>query len=195
MFKIAVLCSGKSRGSNLQSMHNYFSENKIPVEISFVIRTAQLAPIVEVCKKLNIKCYHIPFISAEQFEENALLLIHSQGIQLIALAGFLKRLSPVFIRETAVPILNIHPALLPAYGGFGMYGSAVHKAVFESNDRISGATVHLVDSQYDHGQIIAHQKVNIEDCSSPDDISRKVLAVEHNLYGKTIWEYLKSIYS
>lgn len=195
MFKIAVLCSGKSRGSNLKAMHDYFSEHKLPVEVSFVIRTAKIAPITEVCESLDIKCYHIPYKSAEQFEEETLDVIHSNGIQIVALAGFLKKLSPVFIRDVAVPILNIHPALLPNYGGSGMYGMAVHKAVYNSGATVSGASVHLVDSNYDHGEIIAQKVVDLKDCILPEDIAKKVLAAEHSLYGKAIWEYLKSIYS
>jgi folate-dependent phosphoribosylglycinamide formyltransferase PurN len=176
-------------------MCDYFAKEQIPVSVNMVIRTAIDAPVNKVCENLGIKSYHIPYKSTIQFEEEVLYLIRSKGIQLIALAGFLKKLSPVFIREVAVPILNIHPALLPDFGGAGMYGLAVHKAVFESGKKISGATIHLVDSIYDHGKILAQKSVDICDCSSPEEIAQRVLQVEHCLYGKAIWEYLKSIYS
>ena len=101
----------------------------------------------------------------------------------------------MFIREARIPIFNIHPALLPKYGGKGMYGMAVHKAVFESGDKESGATVHQVDNKYDHGKIIAQEKKDVSHCKSAEDISAEVLAIEHKLYGKTIWEYLVKLFS
>jgi len=194
LFKIAVLTSGMSRGSNLKAMAEYFSQNNLPVLISFVVRTRREAPIADVCQELGITCHHIPYKNQIQFEENILYLCQYHGIHLIALAGFLKRLSAVFLRELAVPVVNIHPALLPQYGGKKMYGMAVHQTVFEHHDKESGATVHLVDSVYDNGPAIAQEKVDISGCRSPQEIADTVLKLEHQLYGKAIWEYLNRLY-
>ena len=89
-------------------------------------------------------------------------------------------------------ILNIHPALLPAFGGKGMYGMKVHQAVFESGAKVSGVTVHLVNEVYDAGPIIAQQAVDIEHCTSPEAIAEKVLNIEHDLYSKALRRILTS---
>jgi phosphoribosylglycinamide formyltransferase 1 len=195
MFKVAVLSSGMSRGSNLRAMAEYFRDNHLPVQISFVVRTQIQAQIAEVCNDLSLNCIYLSSKDMDQLEEKVLFLIQYHGINLIALAGFMKKLSPGFIRKTGVPILNIHPALLPKYGGQGMFGLAVHKAVFEAGDKISGATVHFVDSVYDHGKILTQQSVNISTCKTPEDIATRVLDIEHQLYGRTIWTYLQKLYS
>jgi phosphoribosylglycinamide formyltransferase 1 len=195
MFNIAVISSGMSRGSNLKAMVNYFRNNNLPVNVSFVIRTIDKAPINTLCLEMIIPGYCIAYKSKEQFEEQILYLAQHYGVHVIILSGFLKKLTPTFIREIGVPILNIHPALLPKYGGKGMYGGAVHKAVFEAREKKSGATVHLVDASYDHGRIIAQSTVDISDCNNPEEIGERVLLVEHELYGKAIWEYLVKLYS
>jgi len=104
---------------------------------------------------------------------------------LIVLAGFMRKLSENFISET-VPIINIHPALLPKFGGKNMYGTAVHKAVFDSNEKKSGVTVHLVNNDYDSGQILNQREVDIADCSNPEEIGARVLELEHLIYPETI---------
>lgn len=195
LFNIAVLTSGLSRGSNLRAMIEYFKINKLPVNISFVVRTKVDAPITLVCDEYDITCHHFEYRKREQFEDKVIYLCQYHGIHIIALAGFLKKLSPMFLREIGIPVLNIHPALLPSFGGEGMYGMNVHRAVFESGDNESGATVHLVDFIYDHGGVIAQQKTNISLCSSAEDVAKVVLDIEHKIYGKTIWEYLVKLYS
>jgi phosphoribosylglycinamide formyltransferase 1 len=193
MYKIAILSSGRSRGSNLKALTEYFQNNSLPVKISFVIRTMEFAPIIGVCGELNLSCFHIPYISCEQFEEKILDLAKLHGIHLLVLAGFLKKLSAKLLRELNIPVINIHPALLPQYGGPGMFGKAVHQAVFTSGDRESGATVHLVDGIYDHGKIIAQQRIDVSQCHSPEEIADKVISVEHQIYGPAIWSYLDSL--
>ncbi len=188
MFKIAVLSSGKSRGSNLRALAHYFQSNSLPVSIAFAVNTRSDAPAVNVCADLGIQCYIIPY--SNQFESRIIDLCCSCGICLIALSGFLKKLSAVFLLKTHVPVLNIHPALLPLHGGDGLYGMNVHKEVYQSGDKISGATVHLVNKDYDKGSIIAQEIIDISGCQTPEDIARAVLKKEHELYGKAIWDFL-----
>jgi phosphoribosylglycinamide formyltransferase-1 len=195
VFNIAVLSSGMSRGSNLRAIAKYLKDNNLPVRISFVIRTIAEAPIAEVCDEFNITCHLLQYKNPEQFEEKVLFLCQYHDIHLVALAGFLKKLSPMFLRDVRVPVLNIHPALLPKYGGKGMYGLAVHKAVFEAGEKESGVTVHLVNAQYDNGKTISQVRTDISDCKSPEEIAVKVLKTEHALYGKAIWEYLVKLFS
>ena len=101
--------------------------------------------------------------------------------ELIVLAGFLKLLPENFVRSFKNKIINIHPALLPSFGGSGMYGMNVHRAVFESSAQVSGATVHFVDETYDTGKIIAQRCVDISDARSPDEVAEKVLKIEHQI--------------
>ena len=102
-------------------------------------------------------------------------------IHLVVLAGFIKKIPDYFIEEYENRIINIHPALLPSFGGEGMYGINVHKAVFNSSVKISGATVHFVDKIYDHGKIIDQRKVDISDLKTPEEIAARVLKIEHEL--------------
>ena len=190
--KIAVLGSGLSRGSNLCALHNYFTQNKLPVEIALVIFTSKNAPAIQLAKERNLNYQIISVRNMHSFELKVIELCRQKNIELIALAGFLKQLSEDFIRQVQVPILNIHPALLPEFGGKGMYGMAVHQAVFASGDKVSGVTIHLVDSRYDNGKIVAQQKVDISSCKSPEEIACKVLEIEHSLYAPTIFQFLLS---
>jgi folate-dependent phosphoribosylglycinamide formyltransferase PurN len=97
------------------------------------------------------------------------------------LAGFLKLIPSYFVSEFRNKIINIHPALLPSFGGKGMYGMNVHKAVFQSSSKVSGPTVHFVDEYYDAGGIIAQQCVDISSGNSPEEIAEKVLTEEHTI--------------
>jgi len=190
--KIAVFSSGLSRGSNLCALHNYFTQNKLPVEVALVIFTCKNAPAIPLAKARDLNYQIISANNMQSFEARTIELCRQNNIELIALAGFLKQLSEDFIKQVQVPILNIHPALLPEFGGKGMYGMAVHQAVFASGDNVSGATIHLVDSQYDNGKIVAQQKVDISSCKNPAEIADKVLEIEHSLYAPTIFQFLLS---
>ena len=191
-YKIAVFCSGLSRGSNLCALHNYFTQNKLPVEVALVIFTSKNAPAIQLAKERNLNYRIISAYNMQSFETRAIELCRQNNIELIALAGFLKQLSENFIEQVQVPILNIHPALLPEFGGKGMFGMAVHQAVFASGDKVSGVTIHLVNSRYDNGKIVAQQKVDISSCKSPAEIADKVLEIEHSLYAPTIFQFLLS---
>ncbi len=184
--KIAILTSGMSRGSNFCAIHNWLASRNLPVQIGFVTVSCSAAPIVEKCQELGIDFYHLSTRDMERFECTLLELLQQHNIKLIALAGFLKKLSPEFIRKCGIPILNIHPALLPRYGGQGMYGYRVHQAVFEAKEKESGVTVHFVNEDYDAGKIIVQKQVKIDDCRSPEEIAKRVLQLEHQVYVQAI---------
>jgi len=189
-YRIAVLGSGHSRGSNLAAMHAYFVQNRLPVVIDIAIFTRPDSPAVLLAQSLSIPTLIISAKNMELFEQQVLATCRDRHVSLIALAGFLKQLSASFLTSLGLPVLNIHPALLPKYGGAGMYGHAVHEAVFKAGEQLSGASVHLVDPLYDHGKLIAQEAVDISDCQSPEDIAATVLKVEHGLYGKAIYQLL-----
>ncbi|MEE9432127.1 MAG: formyltransferase family protein, partial [Melioribacteraceae bacterium] len=112
-------------------------------------------------------------------------------VDLIVLAGFLKKIPNEFVSVFVNKIINIHPALLPKYGGKGMYGANVHKAVFEAQEKISGATVHFVNKIYDDGKIIEQRSVDITDVKSPTEIAERVLKIEHELLPDVIKKIAK----
>jgi formyltetrahydrofolate-dependent phosphoribosylglycinamide formyltransferase len=125
------------------------------------------------------------FDSADDGSE-LLNLLHKFRIDLVVLAGYLKRVQSKVISEYAGRIVNIHPALLPAFGGEGMYGARVHEAVIESGAKESGATVHLVDDEYDRGPIVAQWRIPVEPSDTATSLAARVLNVEHIVYPRAI---------
>jgi len=162
----------------------------LPVQISFATASKPQAPVAGLCRELGIPCHILNPRHTEEFESRLLCLCASEKIDLIALAGFMNLLSADFLEQVGIPVLNIHPALLPKYGGKGMYGSRVHEAVFSSVDVVSGVSIHRVDPIYDHGEIIAQREVDISDCRSAEEIAARVLAIEHQAYAPAIYAYL-----
>lgn len=176
--KISVFVSG--RGSNLNAIINSPELNN-KVEVALIISDKAFCPAFEIAKKKSIP-YYILGIKQGGMEINELLnLFAKNNIDLIVLAGYLKIIPPEITNRYKNQIINIHPALLPSFGGKGMYGMKVHKAVFDSSCKISGATVHFVDENYDTGKIIAQRCVDISDAQSPEEIAARVLEVEHQL--------------
>ncbi len=176
--KIAVFVSG--RGSNLQAIIDY--RQKInSIEVAAVVSDKLDCPAFEIAKKNSIPVFSIGSkegcIGYNQLGE----LFDDKKIELIVLAGFLKLIPVDFIKRFENKIINIHPALLPSFGGKGMYGIHVHEAVFKTSAKVSGATVHLVDPDYDHGKIVAQQCVDISDVKSPEEIAERVLMIEHKI--------------
>jgi len=114
------------------------------------------------------------------------LTLRDLEVNLIVLAGYLKLIPNELIEYFTNRIINIHPALLPSFGGKGMYGMNVHRAVFSSSAKVSGATVHMVDTTYDTGKIIAQKCVDISDVKSPEDIAERVLKIEHQLLPEVV---------
>jgi len=187
---IAVLCSGISRGSNLQAIHSFLQKHNLPLQIALAVFTRKASPAYAWAQEMGIRTALISVADMTVFEDNLLELILMHNIELIALAGFMKCLSADFISRAAIPILNIHPALLPKFGGKGMFGMAVHEAVWASGEKLSGATIHRVDPLYDHGEILAQKVVDISACQSPADIAKAVLQAEHDLYAPTLCKVL-----
>lgn len=181
MFKIAVFVSG--RGSNLKAILDANSKDYLKIEVSAVISDKLDCPALETAKKQSIQTYSVSKIEKPGFITYGQLagILTGEKIDLIVLAGFLKKIPDDFIDMFPEKIINIHPALLPSFGGSGMYGLNVHNAVFESSAKISGATIHFVDKIYDHGKIISQRAVDISDVKSADEIAERVLHIEHEL--------------
>jgi formyltetrahydrofolate-dependent phosphoribosylglycinamide formyltransferase len=179
MYNIALFVSG--RGSNLKALFSKISDENI--SICSVISDKKECGATQFARENGIPVYTVSSQGEPgtcSYEELSAMLRYV-NVDLIVLAGFLKKIPDLFIDEFEGRIINIHPALLPAFGGKGMYGINVHKAVYESSAKISGATVHFVDKIYDHGKIIAQETIDINDAESPEEIASRVLTVEHRI--------------
>jgi len=176
--KIAVFVSG--RGSNLKALID--AQIKLrKFEIIVVISDKKNCAAFNIADDNNIKTFSIGNGEGSISYQHLPNLLHDTGVELIVLAGFLKLIPEDVIKKYQNKIINIHPALLPSFGGKGMYGLNVHKAVYRSSAKVSGATIHFVDLSYDTGKIIAQKCVDISDVKSPEEIAERVLEVEHEL--------------
>lgn len=175
---IAVFVSG--RGSNLKAILTSEELTEL-VEVKAVISDKISCPAFQIAENFSIPTYSIGDKAGRINYEELIPLLLELKIELIVLAGFLKLIPHELIDLFRNRIINIHPALLPSFGGKGLYGSNVHKAVFESSAKVSGATVHFVDYTYDTGNIIAQKCVDISDVNSSEEIAERVIKIEHEL--------------
>lgn len=179
---IAVFASGG--GTNLQSLIDSSKEGVFDGEITAVISNNSGAYALDRARNAGIATYHISgkkYPERDRFVDEILKNLEKYNINLIVLAGYMKLLPIEVVRKYRNRILNIHPALLPKYGGKGMYGINVHKAVIKSGDKISGATVHFVDEIFDHGVILIQRTVPVLPGDDPETLAARVLKVEHKI--------------
>lgn len=184
---IAVFASG--RGSNLRAILSAIHNGRLQASISLVVSNNSNAGALEIARAEGIPALHRSlrqFPTQESFDDDLLATLESHRVDLIALAGYMKKLSPRIISRYRNRIVNIHPALLPAFGGPGMYGIHVHEAVLRSGTEISGVTVHLVDEEYDRGLILAQETVCVDPADTPESLAAKVLTLEHDLYPRVL---------
>lgn len=176
MLALSVFVSG--RGSNLRAILES-PKLKNLVEVKVVVGDKVNCPAFEIAKNFSIPTYTVGKLDDLVSFDELITILNNFKIDLLVLAGFLKLIPENFVRSFRNKIINIHPALLPAFGGSGMYGLNVHQAVFNSSAQVSGATVHFVDETYDTGKIIAQRCVDISEVRSPEEIAEKVLKIEH----------------
>lgn len=188
VLNIAVFGSG--RGSNFHAILSAMKRGEIPgAHISVVVSNNSSAGILGVARTNGIPGLHISrkqFASEEEFVDRLLSALDAYDVNFIVLAGFMKKIPARVIQRFRNCIINIHPALLPEFGGEGMYGTRVHKAVIASGEKFSGATVHLVDEEYDHGRVVLQKCVNVEPRDTPETLAAKVLEIEHEIFPKAI---------
>jgi len=181
--RLAVLASG--RGSNLQAIIDHF-DNLARERVAKVVLVASNRSDSPALIRAATASIDIAGFDAGDDGSQLLELLRRFRVDLVVLAGYLKRVPPLVIREYAGRIVNIHPALLPAFGGEGMYGARVHEAVIASGARESGVTVHLVDNEYDRGPIVAQWRVPVDVSDTPESLAARVLAVEHIVYPRVV---------
>lgn len=194
--RICVFASGN--GSNLQSIVNSTNRGVLKglASVVLVISDNNNAYALERAKKENIRSICIEdkkFENDKFFNDVILDELYNMSIDIICLAGYLKLINKKIIKKYRGRILNVHPSLLPKFGGKGMYGNYVHEAVVKSGEHISGATVHIVDENYDTGEIILQKKIKIFKNDTSNDVSKKVLGIEHRIYPKAIKKIIKNL--
>jgi len=193
--KIAVFVSGG--GSNLQSIIDATKAGKLDAEVTLVVSNKNNAYGLERARNTGIDTFVFQakkYPDAESATEDLLAMLEDYKIDYIALAGYLRLLPAEVVKKYESRITNIHPALLPKYGGKGMYGHYVHEAVINSGDTESGATVHLVDEIYDNGRILMQKKVPVKPDDTPDKLAARVLEVEHEIYPIALDNLIKGKY-
>lgn len=177
-------------GSNMQAIINNIKSGNLSASAEFLISNNSNSGAIEKAVKEGLPYYHLSnkTFNDEEMKSRITSITMSYDIDLLILAGYMKKLPNEIIDLMDGKVLNIHPALLPKYGGKGMFGMNVHKAVIEANESETGATVHLVNEKYDDGMILKQEKVKISKDETPESLAKKVLSIEHQIYSQTIQE-------
>ncbi|MDR2252084.1 MAG: phosphoribosylglycinamide formyltransferase [Endomicrobium sp.] len=189
MIRLAILASGG--GSNMQAIVDAYKFGILKglAEVVLVISNNTNAFVLERSKKENIKSVCIErksFKDDESFNKKVLVELQAANADLVCLAGYMRMIDKEILKVYNGRILNIHPALLPKFGGKGMYGHFVQEAVVKAGEKKSGATVHFANEEYDCGRIILQKEVEVFKSDTPEDVARKVLEVEHKIYPQAI---------
>ena len=186
---VAIFASGA--GSNAQKIIDYF-KNISTVNIALIVCNNPKAGVLAIAKKESIPCL---IIEKNQFEngDRYLQQLKEHKISFIALAGFLWKIPVAIINIYPHKIVNIHPALLPKYGGKGMYGNYVHQAIIDNKETESGITIHYVDEWYDHGNTILQFSCPVKENESAESLAKKIHALEHQHYPATIATLLQKL--
>ena len=187
MKKIAVFVSGG--GSNFIAIHRQIIQGNILGKIVMVFSNNPNCGAIKFAEENSIPIFIINatrYPNAHTRDEFLLETCLKAEIDLICLAGFMKMLPQNIVKQYEYRILNIHPGLLPEFGGKGFYGTRVHEAVINTGKRESGATVHFVDEIYDHGPIILQKKVEVMETDTPESLAARVLKLEHELFPEVV---------
>jgi formyltetrahydrofolate-dependent phosphoribosylglycinamide formyltransferase len=187
--RIGILLSGKGRGSNMQALIDATRDGRIPGEVALVVSTSPGAPALERASAAGVVTQLIPapdYPSADDLDAALASAFEQADIDLVCLAGYMRLLTPGFVRRFAGRMMNVHPGLLPAFGGKGYYGKRVHQAVLETGAKFTGVTVHFVDDEYDHGPIVLQRVVAVDEDDTPDTLAQRVLAEEHRAYPEAV---------
>lgn len=186
MLQIAVLASGS--GSNAESLVRYFRDSDV-ASVKLIVTNNPKAGVIERAKRLNVDTH----VFSPKTGSQEVLTILNDHIDVVVLAGYLQMIPKEWTQAFQGRMLNIHPSLLPRFGGKGMYGKHVHKAVSESGINETGITIHLVNEAYDEGAVVAQYKVDIEPGAVPEIIEERVRELELEYYGPTIERWIEQL--
>ena len=186
MKNIAIFASGN--GTNAERIAAYFADNP-EIQVRIILTNNPKAFVLERAKKLNIPSFVFDRNTFYKTDEVLQVLLKNQT-DLVVLAGFMWLVPEYLINAFRGKIINIHPALLPKYGGKGMYGSHVHEAVIKNREKTSGITIHFVNEKYDDGQIILQKEIPVLENDTPDTLAARIHELEYEYYPKVIEELL-----
>ncbi|MDQ7844174.1 MAG: phosphoribosylglycinamide formyltransferase [Armatimonadota bacterium] len=187
MIRIGVLASGA--GTNLQAILDACARGEIDGRVVVVVSNNPKAMALDRARRAGIPAvamHHRAFPDRDTFDAKLAEILHSYEVDLVCMAGFLRILGSWFIGQFAGRIMNIHPALLPSFGGLGMYGERVHRAVLDSGAKFSGCTVHFANEAPDGGPIILQAVVPVRDDDTPETLAARIAIEEHRLYPEAI---------
>ena len=185
MIKIAVWISGG--GTTLSNILDCVSKGTLDVEVCLVVSSRSKVGGLEIAKSAGIEIQVVPtgsFDSPDQYRDEMFRRSRELGVHYVVMAGFLKHV--LIPSDFTNRVVNIHPSLIPAFCGKGMYGNRVHQAVVDSGVTVSGCTVHFVDNEFDHGPIIYQQAVEVAEGDSAEDVRQRVFAAECEAYPKVL---------
>lgn len=186
MIKLAVFASGS--GTNAENLIQYFKDSK-NFTVKAILCNNPKAGVLERAKKLDTKS--VTFNKSDFVQDSFLKTLEDLDIDAIVLAGFLWKVPEYLIRKFPEKIINIHPALLPKYGGKGMYGSNVHEAVIKNGEKESGITIHLVNEEYDKGKILFQASCPVMAKDSPEDLAKRIHQLEYQHFPQIVEDYLR----
>lgn len=187
MLRVGVLAS--HQGTNFQAIVDACAEGNINAVVSTLISNNSDAPVMARAVRAGITTHHLSsrtHPNPEALDHAICEALLAAGTDLVVLAGYMKKLGTEVLSTFEHRIINVHPSLLPKYGGKGLFGMRVHEAVLEAGETESGATVHLVDSEYDQGDILRQRAIPIENDETAESLAAKVHAIEHDLLLDTI---------
>lgn len=187
MINAAVFASGE--GTNAENLFQYFA-NDARIKIKLVITNRDDAGVIARAEKYKKNVQIVSKTALENYTQQLIEFLKVENIDLIILAGFLLKIPEAFIKAFPDKIINIHPSLLPKYGGKGMYGMNVHKAVIENKETESGITIHLVNEEYDKGKILLQAKCEVSANDTPESLSKKIRELEFEFLPKAVEIFL-----
>ena len=176
-------------GSNMQAIIDACNSGTLHASPAVVISNNSKSRAIERAKKEGIPHYHLSgkhYFDPKELDQAILNVMIEHSVDIIILAGYMKKLGPKTLSHFEGRILNIHPALLPKYGGKGMYGMNVHKAVISAGETESGVSIHIVDGNYDTGPVIAQSRVPVEAMDTAETLAARILQQEHMIFPETL---------
>ncbi|MCK5638420.1 MAG: phosphoribosylglycinamide formyltransferase [Flavobacteriaceae bacterium] len=180
MIRLIIFASGS--GTNAENIIKFFKDSR-NIKVTFVLTNSKNAKVLERSERLEIPS---KIFSKSEFNSKEFLQFLKNEADFIILAGFLLKVPEEIIKSFPNKIVNIHPALLPKYGGKGMYGMHVHKAVVDNNEKFTGITIHYVNENYDEGAIIFQREVALNESDTPDDVAAKIHKLEQDYFPQVI---------
>jgi len=180
LIKLGFLVS--NNGTSMRAIVGAIEAGTLDAEARLVVSNRREAPALELARDRGIAAQVIPTLpDPERADARLASALVDAGAEWVILSGYLRKLGPRTLRAFAGRILNIHPALLPRHGGRGMYGERVHEAVIAAGDLVTGASVHLVDAEYDHGEVLARVEIPVVPGDTPSSLQHRVMAAEPSL--------------